>query len=937
MSEPLWKAEDQAERLAELTTDDPQRKELPLRRDVRSLGMLLGEVLKEQAGKSLFNAVEELRLLLIRHRGRHAQQGASAEQDPVDTGLLERAQEIIRSATLAEAYRLARAFSIYFELTNLAETNHRKRRRRAAEILRDRPPQPGTFHGTLLRMREAGIGAEAALEWLRRVLVIPVFTAHPTEVARRTVLFKRQRISDLLEKLDRLPLTDRAAQEFQEAIAAEITALWQTDEVRRRRRTVRDEIEMGLDYHRDVIIDTLPQLYEELAYAFRATYGVDLAARDLPVVVRFGSWIGGDRDGNPYVTPETTREALRMARRTILDYYSRRLEKLVDYLSSSVLQVGISEELKAALERYEQTLTSPDPAPATYSPYEPYRRFVTHVWRRLQGVRQEPAHPDAYPDAGAFAADLRLMRESLAANAGERLARQALDPLIRQVETFGFHLHALDIRQHARVHMRALEDLGRIAALAGPGGASLTPPPSSETTVVLETFRMIGELKRSYPPEAIQAYVISGACSANDVRAVIRLAELCGVRVKGSEGDPAAEGAGTDPGLMPVPLFESIEDLRNCPAICRELWTAPDYQPYLDSWGRRQEVMLGYSDSNKDGGMLTSIWEIFKAHRALHQVAEECGVKLRLFHGRGGTVGRGGGPTHQAIVAQPVGAFGGEIKITEQGEVLNWKYADPILAERNLELMIAASLEALARPEGPAPGAEAEWEDAMETLSAEAFAFYRENIAENPDILPYFEEATPVRELELARIGSRPSRRGEMRGIEDLRAIPWVFGWMQSRHVLPAWFGVGYALERFMARGSDHERLLQRMMREFLLFKDLIRNVELGMAKADMTIARLYSGLVTDPGVRERVFRLIVDEFERTRRMLLRVTGQTRLLENNPVLARSIRLRNPYVDPLSLIQVDLLRRKRAGEETEELNYALAATINGIAAGLRNTG
>jgi phosphoenolpyruvate carboxylase len=288
-------------------------------------------------------------------------------------------------------------------------------------------------------------------------------------------------------------------------------------------------------------------------------------------------------------------------------------------------------------------------------------------------------------------------------------------------------------------------------------------------------------------------------------------------------------------------------------------------------------------------------------------------------------------------VAQPVGAFGGEIKITEQGEVLNWKYADPILAERNLELMIAASLEALARPEGPAPGAEAEWEDAMETLSAEAFAFYRENIAENPDILPYFEEATPVRELELARIGSRPPRRGEMRGIEDLRAIPWVFGWMQSRHVLPAWFGVGYALERFMARSSDHERLLQRMMREFLLFKDLIRNVELGMAKADMTIARLYSELVTDPGVRERVFRLIVDEFERTRRMLLRVTGQTRLLENNPVLARSIRLRNPYVDPLSLIQVDLLRRKRAGEETEALNYALAATINGIAAGLRNTG
>jgi phosphoenolpyruvate carboxylase len=386
---------------------------------------------------------------------------------------------------------------------------------------------------------------------------------------------------------------------------------------------------------------------------------------------------------------------------------------------------------------------------------------------------------------------------------------------------------------------------------------------------------------------------------------------------------------------MPVPLFESIEDLRNCPGVCRALWTSPQYAPYLDSWGRRQEVMLGYSDSNKDGGMLTSTWELFKAHRALHEVARECGVRLELFHGRGGTVGRGGGPTHHAIVAQPVGAFEGSLKITEQGEVLNWKYSDPVLAERNLELMVAASLEALARPSWG--GWRDEWEAALEWMSGAAFEFYREMVAENEDVVPYFEEATPVLEFDLAKIGSRPAKRSSKRGLEDLRAIPWVFGWMQSRHVLPAWFGVGHALERFLEEREGGAELLEGMMKELPLFMNLVGDVELGMAKADLAIARRYAGLVEDAELRGRVFRMIEDEFERTRRVVLRVTGQKRLLERNPVLARSIELRNPYVDPMSLVQIELLRRKRAGEESEELDYALAATINGISAGLRNTG
>ncbi len=498
-----------------------------------------------------------------------------------------------------------------------------------------------------------------------------------------------------------------------------------------------------------------------------------------------------------------------------------------------------------------------------------------------------------------------------------------MDPLLRQVRTFGFHLSTLDIRQHARVHAQALAEIEvNVGASAHIDGVS------AATQDVLDTFREIARLKKSYPACAIRSYIISGAQTEDDVFAVTKLAATCGVQVAASADDP---------GLMPVPLFESIEALRASASVMERIWRAPDYQPRLDSWGRWQEVMLGYSDSNKDGGMLTSIWELYKAHRDLHRAARECNVKLRLFHGRGGTVGRGGGPTHTAILAQPVGDFSGEIRITEQGEVLNWKYADPVLAEWNLEIMIASCLEALTRTRGPAPGADQRWAPAMEQMSNDAFAFYRRNIAENSEVIEYFEQATPVNELEHARIGSRPPRRGQGRRLEDLRAIPWVFGWMQSRHAVPAWFGVGHALERFVLQDDANQSLLCEMMRSFPLFSDLIRNVELAMSKADLTIARLYAGLVPDAGLRERVWGMLVEEFERTRRMVLNVTDQGELLKGNPVLARSIRLRNPYVDPMSLVQVELLRRKRAGGNQDGVDYALGATINGIAAGLHNTG
>ena len=933
-AQPLWQPSAQAKRLDELTSDDARVKETPLRRDVRLLGRLLGEVLKEQAGQTLYESVEELRRLAIRERDSQAIDGdtddATTDIPPVDAKeLTKRAARIINNLSINEAYQLTKAFAIYFELTNLAETNHRKRRRVAARLDPDRPDQPGTFRGTLRRMREAGISFEAALEWLRRVEVVPVFTAHPTEVARRTVLFKRRRIAQQLEQLDHLPLTEEQAARSEAAIMAEITALWQTDEVHRRRPVVRDEIKMGLDYYVASLIETLPQVYTEMADSFRQVYGQPLAAHALPQAVRFGSWIGGDRDGNPNVKSETTRDALVMARQLILDHYIKATTEMMDRLSTSTQQMQVSADLRKQVARYREAFPSVVIANETRSMHELYRVHLDFILHRLSRARDNAKRASAYKSAREFAADLTLMRASLVENKGERLAEMWLDPLLRQVETFGFYLHALDIRQHARVHAEAVAELSIVAE----GTSSAVRPAllSDTTSDMLDTLRALSHLKREFSPESIRTYVISGARNVEDIFNVVWLAQLSGVRVAASED-------GTDAGLMPVPLFESIEDLRNCPQVCRALWTSASYAPLLESWGRRQEVMLGYSDSNKDGGMLTSTWEIYKAHRELHRVADECGVRLQLFHGRGGTVGRGGGPTHRAIVAQPPGAFGGSLKITEQGEVLNWKYADSVLAERNLELMIAASLEALCRSAGtPAQEQLEEWGAAFEEMSHSAFSFYREHVADNPDILPYFEEATPVLELEHARIGSRPARRSERRGLEDLRAIPWVFGWMQSRHVLPAWFGVGHALEQFIGKDARREQMLQEMLHGFALFEDLISNVEIGMAKADLSIAALYAGLVSDADLRSRVFTLVTEEFERTRRMILRITGHARLLESNQVLARSIRLRNPYVDAMSLTQVELLRRKREGEETGEINYALAATINGIAAGLRNTG
>jgi len=943
----LWTPESWPERLAELEARSGDAKQAPLRRDIRSLGALLGQVLREQAGDALFDAVENLRRTAIARR----EADAAGDVKRARTALDE-AQALTHAAAsdAAMAYRLARAFAFYFELINLAETNHRKRRRRASLLDVNAAPQRGSLRGTLRRLRGAGKSREDVLELLERVVVTPVFTAHPTEVARRSVMFKRRRISDLLAQLDVVPIPPADIKAMEEEMLAEITALWQTDDVRSDRPTVRDEVRMALDYYEAAIFSTLPELYSEIAGALDD----ELPGREktelatLPIVVRFGSWIGGDRDGNPFVTAASTAEALQMSRQLLLEHYWSQLQNLFEQLASSTHQAGISVKLRKKLDEYLELLrTTGHTVLADRFPNEAVRLAIACITLRLGGVPPTTMHRNLalsekaklplYENAKELLEDLILLRESLAENRGERLAEMFVDPLLLSVRTFGLHLQTLDIRQHARVHAGAVKELRGTADAAAPAL-------SAQTAEVLSTFRGIAECKQDVP-EAIAQYVISGASTAQDALNVLWLARLGNVRVEGGEIDGER-----DPGLQPVPLFESIDDLRRAPEICRELWTSAAYKPLLKAWGGHQEVMLGYSDSNKDGGMIASTWEIWKAHRALHEVARECGVTLRLFHGRGGTVGRGGGPTHRAIFAQPLDSFTGELRLTEQGEVLNWKYSDVVLAERNLELMVAASLDALARPDLTNPEVKLtgeirpEWEQALDELSATSFAFYTKHIVEDPDVFTYFEQATPVAELEHARIGSRPAKRADAsaqgaakRSMADLRAIPWVFGWMQSRHLVPAYFGVGHALENFAAGDAAKLELLREMMQRFPLFVDIVRNVEIALAKADFGIARMYATLVADEALRERVFKMLEEEFERTRRMVLAVTGQKELLERNAVLSNSIRLRNPYVDPMSLLQVDLLRRKRAGEQSEELNRAITATINGISAGLRNTG
>ncbi len=583
---PLWSEGAQAARLAELTADttDPA-KELPLRRDVRSLGILLGRVLVEQEGEAFFDIVEQLRRLLIQHREQPPSGGTSKPELELNHSLMSRAREIIRGLSVEDAYRVTKAFAIYFELTNLAETNHRKRRRRAARMLSGKTPVDGSFRGTLVRMKSAGVSADAMLESLRKVKVTPVFTAHPTEITRHTIRLKRRRIATYLEHLDQLPLSDSEAREYESLILAEITALWQTDEVRLNKPTVRDEIHMGLDYFPMVLFETLPRLYAELEESLRDVYNADA---EVPEVLSFGSWIGGDRDGNPFVTADSTRQALDMARHVIIDHYIAETVRLIGQLSMSTRRIGVSVALAQRTRAYEEKLGERYSRWKQITAAELYRHFLEFLIARLRFSRRSSKHEHSYKSPRQFEEDLGIIRDSLCANRGQRLA-ELVSPLLRKLQTFGFHLHTLDIRQHSRIQSQALVD---VASAGRPSARATQSPPetSAQSAELLETFRCIAELKRTHSPKAIRNFVISNTQSEHDIFAVIHLAALSGVSVIASSGDP---------GLMPVPLFESIDALRSSPIIMRRVWKAAEFQPLLASWGRRHEIMLGSSDCTK--------------------------------------------------------------------------------------------------------------------------------------------------------------------------------------------------------------------------------------------------------------------------------------------------------------------------------------------------
>lgn len=909
---------------------DTGDKDQPLRNDVRWLGGLLGETLKEQGGEALFALEEELRTLSKGYR-----QDPSREFEKAIEGM-------IASLDVVEATGLIRAFGIYFGLVNAAEQHHRVRRRRELQLDPSAPPQPGSFSDTFECLAEQGLDLATVRGALEQVHLELVFTAHPTEPNRKTVLGKWLRLGRLLYARDACQLTVCEQRDLEHAIRAELTALWQTDEVRERRPTVDDELTSALFYFKATLLEAIPRMHRELLAALKSAYPeTDFA---LPTLVKLGNWIGGDRDGNPYVTHDVTWRTLGRLRDEIVDAYAHALDALWTRYSFSDRQASVSPELYEGIEALGTLFPELFASVRTRNPHEPYRQVLALMRARLTSA-DPMLH---YPSSRAFASDLALIDRSLRVQGAGLVADESLATLRREVDAFGFHLAALDVRQNSERHeqvldvmlreaglcddYRALEEperqqvLGKVFDTARPllySGSEL-PADAQETRA---SFEVIARAARELGSASVHTYIVSMTKAPSDLLEVLALMQDTGLYRRAPSGQARCM-------LDLVPLFETIPDLRAAPSIFHTLLNHPAYRAALRARGDVQEIMIGYSDSNKDGGILTSNWELYQAQRALTNMAKEHGIRLRLFHGRGGSVSRGGGPTHQAIRAQPAGTVQGALKITEQGEVLAWKYSQPELADRNLEQMVSATL--LATLSEPEPAPKSERDALFASISEVAYQAYRALVFEDPGFLRFFREATPISEIEALKIGSRPSRRGQKGGVESLRAIPWVFSWIQNRCLLPSWYAVGTALLDFCDQRPEGLATLRGWYREWAFFTALLNNVEVSLAKADLGISRLYAGLAGGAGA--RIFQQIESEFARTRQAVLAVTEQSELLEHMPVLSRSIRLRNPYVDPLSHIQIELLRRKRSAEAPNEaLNHALALTITGIAAGLRNTG
>lgn len=891
-----------------------------LREDVNRLGALVGEMIAEQAGATFLAEVERLRRAAILRR----EAGESAEALALR----------LAGQPLPWAEALVRAFATWFNAVNLAERVHRIRRRRDYQKAAA-APQPGSLAQVCQELVAAGVGADDFAALLARLRLEPVFTAHPTEAVRRALLEKeRDIVRCLVADIDRTRTPQERASDLAQ-IRTALTAGWQTAEHAPERPTVADELEHVSFYLVEVLYRVLPNFIESLE---RET-GVQLGAG---APLRFASWVGGDMDGNPNVDAGTMRAALAAQRRWLVAAYRRDLQRLSSLLSQSQERIGVSAALTERLAHYQQLLGR-SRMPTRHASM-PYRQWLSLVSARLAAssrVHDDELDAPAYRDAGEFRADIQLVLDSLLANRGAHAGAFQVRRLLRRIDAFGLHLATLDLRQDSRVHAAALatlfddpawlqhplppacrESLARLldddaaAAVVELSGAD------AATRSVLDVFRARRELRALHGVEALGLYVVSMSRSADDVFAVLALARL----------------AGDDPDTLDVaPLFETVDDLVRAPEILRALLAHPGYRRHIEARGRRQVVMLGYSDSAKDAGLPAARWAIQRCQIELMTVAAAAGIELRFFHGRGGSASRGGGKTERAIIAAPRGSIDGYFRVTEQGEVIHRKYGIRALALRNLEQMGGAVLRASLRPRPPEPR-EAQWRGLMDEIAGEARAVYRALVHEDARFVDYFRQATPIDVIERLKLGSRPAKRaaGGQAGIEALRAIPWVFAWSQNRASMTAWYGMGSGLMRVIERHGLP--VLQEMARDWPFFATLLDDVEMVLAKSDMAIFACYSRRLAADALHEQYFPILDEEFNRTRQAVLRLRGAEELLAGDRRLALSIRLRNPYVDPISLLQVDLLYRWReAGRPDDALFHALVATVNGIAAGVQNTG
>ncbi|QTN24076.1 phosphoenolpyruvate carboxylase [Rhizobacter sp. AJA081-3] len=926
------------------SASDAAEKNRPLVEDIRLLGRILGDVIREQEGKDAFELIERVRKLSVGYRLKSDAQAGRA---------LDR---LLKNLSGDQTVSVIRAFSYFSHLANIAEDRHHVRRRMHHEG--QGHLQEGSLAMTFERLAEADIRATEIARTLKHAYISPVLTAHPTEVQRKSILDAERAIAELIGERDELR-TERDRDENVALIRARVTQLWQTRMLRTAKLTVSDEIENALSYYHATFLRQIPRMYREIEEA--------LPGHEIASFFRMGNWIGGDRDGNPFVTEATLQMALRRQSETVLRFYLTEVHSLGSELSMSAMLAPVTAQMQALAER------SPDHN--EHRQDEPYRRALIGMYARLaatlhdltgtEALRHAVAPESPYLNAEEFLADLRVIEASLHSHHAGALVGPRLRPLMRAVQVFGFHLATVDLRQSSDKHEAVVAELLKAARIEADYSAlseadkrtllqrllddarplRVRAAQYSEHSVgELAIFETAGRMLQRFGRESLRHYIISHTEAVSDLLEVLLLLKETGL-MRGE----LHEHAVTD--LIVVPLFETIGDLRNAAPIMREFYALPGVAAMMKASGAEQDIMLGYSDSNKDGGTFTSNWELYRAEIALVELFDglrrDHGLTLRLFHGRGGTVGRGGGPSYQAILAQPPGTVNGQIRLTEQGEVIASKYAHPEIGRRNLETLVAATLEAtLLHPaKQPKMGAPKAFLDAADAISDASYAAYRKLVYETPGFTDYFFSATPIREIAELNIGSRPASRKATRAIEDLRAIPWGFSWGQCRVALPGWCGFGSAIEQFLGKEAKQRKerlaLLQKMHRQWPFFRTLMSNLDMVLAKSDLGIAARYVELVEDRKLGKRIFGLVQAEWQRTHDALTLITGEKRRLESNPTLARSIEHRFPYLDPLNHLQVELMRRYRNGRDgdpgMDRVKRGIHISINGVAAGLRNTG